>query len=493
MAYLSFDEFSADLFGENRSSSSGGSPTSPQRMLEDDGEIGGLEDSVDIFGTLLQDDEELDAGACTTISQRFKFFGYSATSWARHFAECQKIAPQNLRDLALQLTEKHTTAFSNWFRFMWTTKGINMPYPSDFDVLVIAGFFNHYVSIDSILNRAPSMNRDSLANALYWASRNGSHPSVLKLLQTAVEPDSKIVDRQSSLCIAAQLGHYDVVASLAADARVNTNFEGKDRRTPLSMAAGNGHTDIVRLFLSDERTKADLEDSRGRTPLFWAVDGHYPIVTRLLVSDHRIDVNHVDNHGRTPFSWAAEEGDEDVVAILLKVRSTVVDRADILGRTPLSWAAGRGQTSVIRQLKRGKRLNTSHSHKDNSGRNAIGWAAGAGQNDAIKLLVKYNVPGVDEEDDSNWTPLFWALEAPTSTTISTLLDTGLVNVNHKDHNGRTALFWVAGYGNETMLQTLLAIEGIDARATDSEGQTPLDWALKLGMQGTASMLENFLR
>lgn len=487
MTYLSLDDFSEDLYAKNRSSSSDGSS---QPTIDDHEGIEDLDDSMNIFGTLLQDNEELDASTCTTIAQRFSLFEYSATSWARHFAESQDIAPQSLRELALRLSEKHTTAFSNWFRFLWTTKGINMSFPSDFDALVIAGFFNHHVSLETILNKTPSMNDNSLASALYWASRNGNFHSVLRLLQTAVKPDSKTVDRQSPLCTAAQFGHFDVVKALAADDRVDINFEGKDRRTPLSMAAGNGHTELVRLLLSDERTKADVEDSRGRTPLFWAVDGHHPIVTQLLASDHRVDVNHVDNHGRTPFSWAAEEGNEDVVATLLKIPGTDVDRADDLGRTPVSWAAGRGHTPVIKQLKRSKRLDTSHSHKDHTGRNAIGWAAWTGQNDAIKQLIKYKVPGVDEEDGSKWTPLFWALEAPNSTTVATLLDTGLVNVNHKDHNGRTALFWAAGYGDRGILQTLLATEGIDAWAADNEGRTPLGWALRLGKQGTAALLEN---
>ncbi len=488
MTYLSLNEFKEDMYVMNNSSISESSPVSAQIYHDEER----WEDSVDIFGTLLQNEEELDAGACTRISHRYKLFEYAATSWARHFAESQDTIPASFRDMALRLSEDGEPRFSNWFRFYWANKGVNLPYPSDFDALVIAGFFDHYSSLETLLSRPESEYQHSLPTALYWASRNGNYQSVIRLLHTAAEPDSKLIDRQSPLCIAAQLGHLEVVKALVTDDRVNVNFEGKDRRSPLSMAAGSGNIELVKFLLSDERIAPDQEDSKGRTPLFWAIDGNHPGIILLFVSDPRVTVNHTDDHERTPFSWAAEEGNEDVVSELLRDPSIDVNRADVHGRTPLSWAAEKGNLSVIKQLKRSKRLDTSHSHKDDNGRNAMGWAAGAGQDDVIKLLLKYRFPGVDEEDESKWTPLFWALEAPTGTTVATLLDTGLVNVNHKDHSGRTALFWIAGYGNEKVARTLLAFEGIDAEATDNEDLTPLDWAVKLGKDRTVRVLEEYM-
>ena len=489
MSYLSLNEFNDDLYVMNSASISESSPVSAQ--IDHDEEQ--LEDSVNVFGTLLHNEEEFDACACTRISHRYKLFEYAATSWARHFAESQETIQAPFRDLALRLSEKGETKFSNWFRFYWTNRGVNISYPSDFDALVIAAFFDHYSSLEILLSRPESGGQRSLPTALYWASRNGNYQSVTRLLQTAVEPESKLIDRQSPLCIAAQLGHLEVVKALLADDRVNVNFEGRDRRSPLSMAAGSGSIELVKLLLSDERIKLDQEDSKGRTPLFWAIDGNHLGIIRLFTSDPRVDVNHADDHGRTPFSWAAEEGNEDIVSELVRAPKIDVTRADVHGRSPLSWAAGKGHVSVIKQLKRSKRLDNSHSHKDNNGRNALGWAAGAGQDDVIKLLLKYGFPGVDEEDESKWTPLFWALEAPTSSTVATLLNTGQVNINHKDHSGRTALFWTAGYGNEETVRILLAFEGIDAETADDEGLTPLDWAVKLRKDRTVRLLEEHMQ
>ena len=489
ITYLSLDEFNEDLYVRNNPSISESSPVSAQIYHDEEQ----LEDSMEIFGTLLQNEEEFDAGACSRISHRYKLFEYAATSWARHFAESQDTIPASFKGMALTLSKKGEPRFSNWFRFYWANRGVNMSYPSDFDALVIAGFFDHYCSIETLLSRSESEYKHSLPTALYWASRNGSCQSVIRLLHTAVDPDSKVIDRQSPLCAAAQLGHLEVVKALVTDHRVNVNFEGKDRRSPLSMAAGSGNVELVKWLLCDERIKPDQEDSKGRTPLFWAIDGNYPGNIRLLASDLRVNVNHTDDNERTPFSWAAEEGNEDVVSELLRAPGIDVNRADVHGRTPLSWAAEKGHITVIKQLKRSKRLETSHSHKDNNGRNALGWAAWAGQDDVVKLLLKYGFPGVDEEDNNKWTPLFWALEAPTSTTVATLLNTGLVNVNHKDHSGRTALFWTAGYGNEETVTILLTFGGIDAEAADDEGLTPLDWAVKLGKDRTMRVLEEYMQ
>ena len=489
MTYLSLNEFNEDLYVRNIPSISESSPVSADIPHDEEQ----LEDPMEIFGTLLQNEEEFDAGACTRISTRYKLFEYAATSWARHFAESQDIIPASFRGMALTLSGKGEPRFSNWFRFYWANRGVNISYPSDFDALVIAGFFDHYSSIETLLSRSESEYRRSLPAALYWASRNGNCQSVIRLLHTAVDPDSVVISRQNPLCVAAQLGHLGVVKALVTDHRVNVNFEGRDRRSPLSMAAGSGNIELVKLLLSDERIKPDQEDSKGRTPLFWAIDGNHLGIIRLFASDPRVNVNHTDDHARTPFSWAAEEGNEDVVCELLRAPGIDINHADDDGRTPLSWAAEKGHITVIKQLKRSKKLDTSHSHKDNNGRNALGWAAWAGKDDIIKLLLKYGFPGVDEEDNSKWTPLFWALEAPTSTTVATLLNTRLVNVNHKDHSGRTALFWTAGYGNEETVRILLASEGIDAEAADYEGLTPLDWAVKLGKDRTVRVLEEYMQ
>lgn len=205
------------------------------------------------------------------------------------------------------------------------------------------------------------------------------------------------------------------------------------------MAAGSGETNVVKLLLTDDHIEADAVGWQGRTPLYGAISGHFVGVVELLATDSRVNAKHIDKDNITPFALAASEGDEEIVAILLKIPGIDVDRPSKDGRTPLARAAQFGHSAVIKQLKRSGKLNKEHSHKDTTGRNAYSLAALGGHDEVIKLLLRYGLPGIDEEDEHRWRPLFWALEAPTSSTVGTLINSGQVNVNHQDHSGRTAL------------------------------------------------------
>ena len=495
--YLTLDEFSHDLFSAEKASTTDSSSisSSGQRII-DPGDTT-LEASVDPYeldgAYLFEEPEETVAKACSEVARKYALFDYAAKYWARHYAKSGLMVSERTKKLAVLLSSNQSQyLFANWFRYYWTNSGIDLPYPSDFNPLVIACYFGHFGPHKSLMSRADLEDRASLGTALYWAARNGEDVLVEDLLRTDVQPDLKTIDHQNALSIAAQLGHINVVKHLTGDGRIDINMKGRNMRTPLSMAAGNGHIEIVKLLLAYDHVEADLADAGNRTPLFWAINCRNRDVVRLLTSDSRVNINHADRHGQSAFSWAAQEGDLDIVGALLKLPNIDVECADSSGRTPLSRAAELGHTSVIRQLAKSKRLDVSRSYKDNTGRNPYSWAAWRGHDKVIKMLIKYKVPGVDEEDDSNWTPLFWALEPYTEKALSTLIDSGLVDVNRRDHSGRTALYWTAGYGNADKLRLLLAVKGVDAQARDRDGSTPLAHARSLGQHGTARLLEDFL-
>lgn len=495
MSYLVLDDFSGDLYSNaeaNRRSSPLGSSQSPhsEPTAEFDAEEGS-KDSYGIFGDMLQEKEEVDVTTCILLARRYIFFDYSATYWPIHFAQGQDIANKGVQDLALRLSdEKVPHQVDNWLRFLWINSGSTLEYPSNFDQLVIAAFFDHYTSLETILSRPDASCHGGLPTALYWASREGHHRSVTRLLQTDVNPG---VDDQKSLKVAAEFGHLDVVKALKADSRVETNAGTEDGTSPLLRAARGGHVEIVRFLLSARTTEAECKDFQGRTALHWAIYVGHIGVTQMLASDHRVDVNRVDKVGRTPFSLAAEKGQEDIIELLLKRPGIDVDCPSHDGRTPLSFAAEFGRSSVIKQLKRSGKLNISHSHKDKTGRNPFSWAALYGRDDTLQRLQRCKVPGIDEEDEYKWTPLFWALEAPTSTTVKILLQSGAVAVNHRDHSGRTALSWTVSYGKEAILRVLLDAPRIDPLIKDNEGLTSLDWARKLEKPYILGVLEDFLQ
>ena len=495
--YLTLDEFSHDLFSAEKASTTDSSSISSygQRIIDPgDTASGASIDPYELDGAyLFEEPEETVAKTCFEVARKYALFDYAARYWARHYAKSGLMLSERTKKLAVLLSSNQNQyLFANWFRYYWANSGIELPYTYDFSPLVIACYFGHFGPHKPLISRADLEDRDGLGTALYWAARNGEDVLVEDLLRTDVQPESKTIDHQNALSIAAQLGHVDVVKHLTGDGRVDINVKGRNMRTPLSMAAGNGHVEIVKLLLAYDHVEADLADVENCTPLFWAINCRNRDVVRLLTSDSRVDINHADRHGQSAFSWAAQEGDPDIVGDLLKLPNIDAECTDNSGRTPLSLAAELGHTSVIRQLAKSKRLNVSRSCKDDTGRNPYSWAAWRGHDKVIKMLIKYNVPGVDEEDDSNWTPLFWALESHTEKPLSTLIESGLVDVNRRDHSGRTALYWTAGYGNVDKLRLLLAVKGIDAQSRNRDGSTPLAHAQSLDQHGTARLLEEFL-
>lgn len=495
MNYLVLDDFSENLFSNaevnQRRSPLGSSQSSrnqPQPDFEAEEES---EDGYGMFGDMLQEKEEVYVRTCTLLARQYIFLEYAATYWTIHFARSQDIASKDIQDLALRLSDENSPhRVENWLRLFWINSMSTLEYPSNFDQLVIAAFFDHYTSLDTILRRPGSSCHRSLPAALYWASREGHHRSVTRLLQTDVNPSG---DDQKCLKIAAEFGHLDIVKALKADSRVEINCGTVDGTSPLLRAARRGYVEVVRLLLSERSTMAECGDFQGRTALHWATYGGHVGVTQLLTNDPRVDINRVDKVGRTSFSLAVEEGKEDIIVLLLKQPGIDVNYPSKDGRTPLSFAAEFGRSSIIKRLKRSGKLSISHSHKDKTGRTPFSWAALYGRDDTLLLLQQCKVPGIDEEDESKWTPLFWALEAPTSTTVKTLLQSGAVAVNHRDHSGRTAPSWTISYGKEAILHELLATPGIDPLTRDNEGLTSLDWARKLERPHILHALEDFLQ
>jgi hypothetical protein len=315
----------------------------------------------------------VDAETRAGVVQRYKLFEYAATSWAKHFAQGQELAGKGLQNLALRLSDKHSQySHSNWFRFFWNTTWY-WPVPiADFDQLGIAALFGHHILLRILLDDALLIKTDSLATALYWASRNGHVECVVSLLQTSVDPDSCVIAFQSALCSAADIGHDYIVKALVTDGRVDINFRGKFGGTPLSFAAGSGHGAIVRFLLSRKDINADVKDKFGDTPLLWAMHDNQTEVAEILLADDRADLNQFDMHMHTPMSLAISDKNETVIAHLLQHSRFDADLPCIYGRTPLADAAMKGDVARILQIYRAT-VSTTSSHTQCVG--DVSWVA----------------------------------------------------------------------------------------------------------------------
>jgi len=488
ISFLLLDDFVKDQLSVDQSSTSGDSPVSPVIERVDAQNKDGLHDPIGLEGDfILKDESVVEAEACESVAKRYKLFEYSAVHWAEHFSSCNMIAPQNLREAVLCLSENGSTRFSNWFRYYWFHTGMDLPYPQDFDPFIVASFFGHSTILLSLLYGANSCGPKNTAYALYWASRMGHQDIVEILLRTNVEPDSRTVDRQSPLNVAAQFGHSEILKLLTEDERVNVNFKGKAGRTAISLAAAHGHLEPVKILLNHEHIEADSGDFSQWTPPFWAVGGNYLTIVRLLVADERVNIDHTDKAGRTAFSWAAGDGVVDCVKFFLNLGHLNVDLRDGRGRSALSWAAGNRHSEVVRLLVRSKLIDISW--KDNDGRNAISWACAGGHTGVLKLLFKYDRNGIDEEDSSGWTPLAWAMGNGSLSIVEALVATDMVDVNRKDRSGRSPLSWAAGYGYLNILKILMSVKGADLNTKDNGGRTPLSWANINGSRNLITELE----
>lgn len=490
ISYLLLEDFVEDLFLRDCSSSAKSSDDSP--VLGENGSDSG-ETFFDPFALegdiILKDERVVEAELYQFVTDRYKFFDFSAMYWAESFALCEHMAPGDIQRAALSLNRKHNCYRNNWLRYFWDKTGMECALPDDMDPLILASFFNQPILLSHLLNENGSYDQHSKDLALFWAARMDSGKTTEILLRNCADPNSRIVDQQTSLSVAAQYGHSYILKLLLADERTDVNVQAKSGRSPLSLASGNGHLPVVKLLISHKHCRPDEQDHNRWTPLLWAVGGdHLDVVSELLQSK-KVDINHTDRTGRTVFSWAAGDGSALLLKFFLKNPQLEPDILDNNDRSALSWAAGNGNTETVRVLVRSKRCNKSK--KDVNGRNAISWACDGGHDRVLKILIKYDCPGVDDEDVDGWTPLAWALKNKSLVTVETIVSTGLVDIERRDLDGRTALTWAAYYGYLDVVHYLLQ-EGADARTMDNHGRTPLGDAIAYGHADVVQELDMWL-
>jgi hypothetical protein len=284
ISYLCLNDFNMDSFAEDQ----GGiqdSPNSPLRTSEDEG-------LYDIWNNLnlgdnmfLRDSDIAESERCSLIAEKYAFFNYSAVHWTRHFALCSTICPDDLQRSGLELLQSNTNKFSNWFRYYWCQREMDLTFPTTFNPFITACFFGHLTTIKFLEDIEAPIDVDTATCGLFWASYKG-HPRVVShLLHQHSPPNRETVDHQTSLIAAVRFDHLDVVQLLLETKGINVNSKGKDGRTALSIAAGNGHLAIVERLLSHETIQPDVPDSGGWTPIFWAVGGKYSEIVRRLCAD----------------------------------------------------------------------------------------------------------------------------------------------------------------------------------------------------------------
>jgi ankyrin repeat protein len=146
--------------------------------------------------------------------------------------------------------------------------------------------------------------------SIHEAALNGQISTVVRILESGIDPDT-------------------------AD---------EDGRTPLMYAAYNGHAETIKKLI-EKGASVNVNDPYGRTPLMMAASGPYPEAVKILL-DNSADPNIADRQEHfTALMFAAPEGQLDVVRILLAYRADP-SLSDVDGDDALTFARNNGHKAI---------------------------------------------------------------------------------------------------------------------------------------------------
>jgi serine/threonine-protein phosphatase 6 regulatory ankyrin repeat subunit B len=166
----------------------------------------------------------------------------------------------------------------------------------------------------------------------------------------------------------------EVEKLIKREADINSTCE--NNQTSLLVASQNGHTDVVAILLregADPNIKNRLFDRGsflidGRIPiydngfnaLYWPAIKGYENIVRILI-DSGADVNMCDIEGKCALHFAVEKADPNIVRKIIKAKPSL-DQQTIIGLTPLDLALKIGNKTIVNMLiKAGCKLSRNNS------------------------------------------------------------------------------------------------------------------------------------
>ena len=184
-------------------------------------------------------------------------------------------------------------------------------------------------------------------NLLHAAAEHGHELGVCLLLEDGPKIDSRDLDGNTALHLAAQ--NHTRIVQLLLQVKPNVNAKSKTGRTPLIVAAENNMSDTARLLVdngADVRVKDDFE----WTALHYASTAGAHTIVQLLLESHA-DVGVKGSGGWTPLHCAARHGRDTVVGILI-VNGANVKAKCLRKQTALDLAQKHGHANIVELLQR---------------------------------------------------------------------------------------------------------------------------------------------
>ncbi|CAH0396205.1 unnamed protein product [Bemisia tabaci] len=308
------------------------------------------------------------------------------------------------------------------------------------------------------------------------AAENGNSILIELLLEQSNLDVSRSYHGKTTLHIASEKGHTDVLKALLADHRCThyVNMKDSSGKTPVHIAVEYGRTNILSNLL-EKTHDVNAVDKNGCTPLWIAIEKNQEKCAQILLEDERVDVK-TRHFSQTPLERALKEKNTNISKLIIdRVGDTEIRDED--GLNPLHRAVDEGMLDVIDYLiKKGANIQS----KTKNGNTPLHVAARRGNLEVAKFLVNN---GADiharSENYHNCTPLQCAVMCSKLEVAKFLISVGSdINAHYpcahfSIDRGGTLLHWASRKMDEEELIRFLVENGADVNATEYGGRTPL--------------------
>ncbi|CAL9168900.1 unnamed protein product [Musa hybrid cultivar] len=289
------------------------------------------------------------------------------------------------------------------------------------------------------------------------------------------------------LHIAARAGHHQLVNDLISTSS-ERRAQGDDRvrslvqmannvgNTALHEAVQNGHQQVVAALMEKSPRVSAVTNVNGVSPLYRAVEIGSTSIVRLLLA--AADASCDGPNGQTALHLAVLRSyRSEITRMLLQQRGSLTRKGDAAERVPLHFAAARGDLEMVRLLLEND-ASTAYL-QDNGGATAIHVAASFGYVNVIKHLIE-TCPGCVEVMDGEGSNFFHVAISKRREQVVRFvakLPRPSDLLNEPDSAGNTPLHRAIMSRDMAIIQMLSSNPSVKLSATNNRGQTALDVAL----------------